>query len=258
MNNGTMRAEQYRGYFDLQLRFAAKLCTVRGEDMSYGIETYTNLHRRFGFGVPRRPGVEVNARWLSFLDKINSYTHHAQRLDWAVAFFAEQCIESLPRENSFGCFGFMPPDDSGMVRIHFHNRDSDGGIGPLHHTKVGRRKLELARMWAYIREQFPAAKVVRGTSWLYHLDAYCRLFPATYTSSKVLVTHRLRFNGSSSWGQFLDHRGELKLPLAELFTDAIEKWDGHAPWLLFPYPALRTFAPLSCFTEGNSNEQLQP
>jgi hypothetical protein len=54
---------------------------------------------------------------------------------------------------------------------------------------------------------------------LYHLPAYLRLFPPGYVAVRRVV--RGRFQSMSLWGQFLDHRGEVKPEMKRRFTDAL-------------------------------------
>ena len=56
-----------------------------------------------------------------------------------------------------------------------------------------------------------------------------------------------RFQGSSAWGQFLDHRGEVNADLASRFVAAVERYDGAAPWALFPIPTLIVESPIQVF-----------
>ncbi len=131
------------------------------------------------------------------------------------------------------------------MRIHFGNRDGDG-IGPLHRTKIGRRQQDLAALVGFIDAHHPAAERIVGMSWLYHLDAYRRLFPPEYGASAVPLA-RARLSGMSSWGQFLTHDEAIKPALRDAFLRNFASLDPAAPWRSFPLPALAVSAPVAAF-----------
>ena len=144
---------------------------------------------------------------------------HAQRVAWTQACFVQSPPERLPPgQRQFGCFSCDPPDTDGMVRIHFTNRDADG-IGPLSRTKIETRRQELQAMFTYVQQTYAHATAVRGGSWLYHLEAYRRLFPPVYGDSREVLEGISHFQGTSSWGQFLDHREGVKPALREQFLE---------------------------------------
>jgi hypothetical protein len=57
-----------------------------------------------------------------------------------------------------------------------------------------------------------------GTSWLYNLEAYQRLFPAAYTSSTRVVR---RFQAMPPWGQFLDRHGQVNQAMRDRFLRSL-------------------------------------
>ena len=88
---------------------------------------------------------------------------------------------------------------------------------------------------------------MRGTSWLYSTRSYCAIFPPAHVASARVRTDVHRFQGSSAWGQFLDHRGGVKADLSARFTAAVDVFDGTAPWRLFPVPTLVVESPIDVF-----------
>jgi hypothetical protein len=70
-------------------------------------------------------------------------------------------------------------------------------------------------MFTYVMQTHADAKEVRGGSWLYHLEAYRRLSPPVDGDSREALEESTHFQGSSSWGQFLDHREGVKPALRE-------------------------------------------
>lgn len=75
-------------------------------------------------------------------------------------------------------------------------------------------------------------------------------FPPTHIASATERTGVYHFQGSSSWGQFLDHRGGVKADLAARFVAAVDNYDGAAPWRLFPIPTLNVESPIEVFDLG--------
>jgi hypothetical protein len=113
---------------------------------------------------------------------------------------------------------------------------------------VERRLAELRALFGWVAEHHPDARRVRGTSWLYHLEAYRRLFPPAYTSAPG-VPERLYFHGSSSWGQFLDHRERVKPAARSAFLAQLPALDPERIGQAFPLPALKVTAPLAVFLD---------
>jgi hypothetical protein len=57
----------------------------------------------------------------------------------------------------------------------------------------------------------------------------------------------VRFQGSSSWGQLLDHRERVKPALRAQFLVNLAKLDRQRLWEVFPPPTYRAHAPLQAF-----------
>ena len=237
-------AERLRPFFDAQLRFAEALAAATSRALGETCLEFTNLHRRFGLGR-----VEVGApspQWARFGDGLVRCASPTERLDWTVAFFAAAPVqESVTRR--FGCFSYELAGEGDIVRIHFSSRDGDD-VSPLALAKVDRRLADLRAMIADVRDRHPGARTVRGGSWLYNLAAYRRLFPPTYAAS-VFTPERVRLDGTSSWGQLLDFRGEVKPAARQALLDALPSLDPAAPWTAFPLRALGAEAPIEAFHE---------
>jgi hypothetical protein len=238
-------AERLRDYFDLQLRFAEAVAATAALPLSEAVSQCTNFYRRFGLG--RLQGTPISAEWKKYTEQLMRLQTHEQRVAWTQACFAQSPPESLPPgQRQFGCFSCDPPDEDGMVRIHFANRDNDG-IGPLSRTKIEARRQELKAMFTYVKQTYADAKEVRGGSWLYHLEAYRRLFPPVYGDSREVQEGNTRFQGTSSWGQFLDHREGVKPALRKKFLENLKKLDMDRLWEVFPLPACRAHALIQAF-----------
>lgn len=243
----TEQALRLRPYFDLQLRFAEAMAAAGGEALAASVARNTNLHRRFGFGrIDDGVGAPQWADYLALL--ADAHTHEA-RLDVTCSFFA-QCPDEKKPENEarFGCFSFELQDERGAVRIHFGNREEDG-ISPLSRARMPERQRELREMFAHIRTAHSEASRVRGGSWLYRVEAYRRLFPPGYVKSCTPAHGLMRFDGTSSWGQFLDRQGGVKPDLREIFLRNLPSLDPKSAEDVFPLPAMRAEAPVGLFFE---------
>jgi hypothetical protein len=237
------RAERLRDYFDLQLRFAEAVAATAALPLSEAVAQCTNFYRLFG--LERLQDAPI--AWEKYTAQLMTLETYAQRVAWTQAFFAQSPPERPPPgRQQFGCFSCDPPDADGAVRIHFANRDTDG-IGPLSRTKIDTRRQELQAMFTYVKQAYAEAKAVRGGSWLYHLEAYRRLFPPVYGASRQVQEGTVRFQGTSSWGQFLDHRERVKPALRAQFLENLKTLDMHRLWEVFPLPACRAQAPMQAF-----------
>ena len=233
-------------YFDLQLRFAARLAEVGGPPLGEAVTWYTNLHRRFGLGMARRDQ-PASALWRRLLDGLGEAPDHAARLAWTLECFAAAPPEQPPPgQHRFGCFACDAPDGSGVLKLHFSNADGDD-VSPLAEARRARRRAELTAMFAFVAANHPDAASVRGTSWLYHLEAYRRLYPPGYAASRRPPDRPLHFHGSSSWGQFLDHRGAIKPAARDRMLVNLPALNPLRLREAFPLPALLVTAPIDEF-----------
>lgn len=239
-------AERMRGYFGVQLMLAERIAALSPSDLGEAALRCTNLHRRFGLGRPEHGAAPA---WSDYAGRLEQSGSATERLDWTIEFFVGAPEETAPAGHvHFGCFACEPPDADGAVKIHFNNRDTEGGLGPLASAKAGARMAELDRLTAHVRAAWPHARKIKGGSWLYNLEAYRRLFPPAYAASRRRP-EAVRLTGSSSWGQFLDWRGAVKPDLAQAFAANLDRLDPAAPWRAFPLPALTAEAPVDAFIE---------
>lgn len=132
------------------------------------------------------------------------------------------------------------------MRIHFYNRDTNGAGGPLAASKAGQRQDELAAMVRHIRQIHPEATDVCGSSWLYNLKAYRRLFPPDFAASRTLPD-TVRPTGTSTWGQLIDSRNDIRPEIRDTMVANLNRLDPSAPWLAFPFRVLTASSPLESF-----------
>jgi hypothetical protein len=228
------QGERLRGFFEVQLLFAERLAERTPLAIADACLRFTNLHRRFGLG--RATQGAPRPEWTRYAAGLECCASSGDRLDWTVAFFVDAPPEPVS-DLVFGCFKYDPPNPEGILRIHFSNRDSADSVGPLDRRKLDARLADLRAMFGHIQAHHPDARSVMGASWLYNLDAYCRLFPPEYVASRFAPS-RLRLDGTSSWGQLLDFRGAVKPAVRQALLDNLRDLDLAAPWRAFPLRAL--------------------
>jgi hypothetical protein len=227
-------------YFDVQLRFAGHYARIAKTSLSEAVAVCTNLRRRFGLW-----GAAGEAPWTRFLNGIVPGMPHEELLRRTCEFNLACDPPSTPR-HPFGCFSYEVSSGA-VLRIHFQDPHPASAEGPLARSRMPERLAELKAMFAHVRGDHPEVTSIRGVSWLYHLDAYKRLFPPAYGASAALPTFPLHLNGSSSWGQVLDHRQEVKADMRAQLTASFPHMTMDAPWRIFPLPALVATAPVDLF-----------
>jgi hypothetical protein len=244
---GIAAAEVSRGFFEVQLHYAATLSARTRISLAEAITFHTNFHRLFAYGnlAKMSPAEE----FLSLVRYVTAIQDHTRRLDLLVAAFAQRPVDPWPPDRfPFGpCFACEAPDQDGAVRIHFRNNDRSGDVGPLHASKIGERRVDLTQMFAFLARRWPETKDVNGASWLYNTEGYRRLFPTEFTDSRTPLIGPRPIHGLSTWGQFLDFRGYAKPAIAEAFRQNLKSLDPAQPWLAFPYQVLSTTAPFEVF-----------
>jgi len=229
------------------LRVATAICRARGQPPGRAASPrHHPLHQPAPPLWPVGPARECGLGSVS----AGHRPHHLARraLRWTGQFHA-QCGSDYSPLQPFGCFSYEPPGPGGVVRIHFTPPATapNDGDGPLSRAQMGHRRAELAAMVRHVRQHHQGATSVMGVSWLYNLPAYCRLFPADYAASAQLPSFALHLNGSSTWGQVVDHRQQVKPHLRDQLLANLPALDVAAPWRVFPLPALVASAPLACF-----------
>jgi hypothetical protein len=145
---------------------------------------------------------------------------------------------------TFGCFSYarVPRD---RIRIHFQNTDT-AGHSSLGMACVGQRRADLTALFRHVQRTLPAHVQVVGVSWLYNLEAYRRLFPASYIATARVICPR--FRSMPLWGQFLDRHGELKEQMTRPFLARLEQQTCVARLHeCFPFQVLTVEAPVQEF-----------
>jgi len=240
------------GYVELQLRLARRAATLGTHDFLDAVAELTNLRRRLGFG---EPADAPHDPWARYLDGLEVQPDLAGQVRWTIE-FAESNDAPAPPSAAVaraGPFSAHVHDD--ILSTHFVPRAANA-TSPLHRSCLAQRRRELWTVLAAAIRLHPEIRRVRGTSWLYSTRSYRAIFPPMHVASATVRTHVYRFQGSSSWGQFLDHRGDVKAELAARFVAAVDGYDGTAPWTLFPIPTLVVDSPIEAFGFGRRSDSV--
>jgi hypothetical protein len=236
-------------YVELQLRFARRAAALGTHALAEAVTELTNLHRRLGFGDPTDP---PHHRWTCYLEGLESQRDLGGQVRWTIEFAAANRVTPPPSSAVARAGPFSVHVRGDVLRTHFAPAAADD-VSPLHASRLPQRRSELRAALAHARRLRPEARRVRGTSWLYSTRSYCAIFPLSHISSATVCADVYRFQGSSAWGQFLDHRGRVKSDLAARFVAALDHFDGTAPWLLFPIPTATVDSPIEVFDLDGPN-----
>jgi hypothetical protein len=199
-----------RAFIEVLLYFARRVAEVERIDMAEALLGWTPLYLNFNLGRSFDP---THPTWREFL---TGYQRTTDPVGWTHAFYLAHAREYPPSPH--GCFSYEYESAARCIRFHFANRDTSG-LGPLSEERQQERRHELTGMFRNIRLHLPEAQAVRGRSWMYHLDAYCRLFPPDYIATAAPVDAELQF--MSLWGQFLDHVGNVRPDGSRTFMQAV-------------------------------------
>jgi hypothetical protein len=229
-----------KDFFALQLTFAERVAELAQVPRERALLDYTNLYVRFGLG---REFDEQQPVWRAYLAGLRAagnvcdYTHEFY-LGTAGATTAPLSL------GKFGCFSWACEEQQ-RIRLHFVNNEP-GHISPLSTCERDMRLSELGALFAHVKAVVGDAARVVGVSWLYNLEAYRRLFPPGYGESRRRMP--ARFRGMSLWGQFLDHRGELKRTAVDRLLESVGRQSSiEEVERCFPLQVLTTEGPVQQF-----------
>jgi len=233
-----------REYVELQLRFAERFTILGLCDLEHAVLRYTTFFRRFGFGSP--DAADTNDDWIRYSSTLVGLPTLAEQTAWTAEFAETLDAPSAAAHDKVRCGPFSGEVCDGVLRTHFMPHDDDG-LSPLDESKRERRRAELRTIVDMARDRHPGLVRVRGESWLYNTRSYRALFPPAHVATAHTRTGTTRFQGSSAWGQFLDHRGDVKASLRATFLTALDRFDGSEPWRVFPLPTLIVDSPIEVF-----------
>jgi hypothetical protein len=203
-----------REWFTVQLRFAERAATIVGVTYEEAVRECTNCCRAFGLSEHGDP---ADPSWQEFLRGLRVAE---DRAEWAYRFALSN--RQGAGTAAFGCFDFDYEAETREIGLHFLNNDPSP-LGALSKARLPERRRELRAMFEAIALAHPEAVVVRGTSWLYGIEAYRRLYPPAYWQTAIQVATETEFQYMALWGQFLGRDAQVKRALAEPFLAAVER-----------------------------------
>jgi hypothetical protein len=203
-----------KSFFDLQLQFAHKVTVLSGLPLARALLAYTNLYIRFGLGRDFDP---AHPTWREYVAGLHD-TNDSR--EWTYRFYSTrpEAMAGPTVVATFGCFSYARLRGD-RIRLHFRNAETDG-CSPLGIERLGQRLAELAALFEHVKRTLRPPLQVAGASWLYNLDGYRRLFPASYVATAHMIEHR--FQRMPLWGQFLDRHGEIKERMTRQFLERLE------------------------------------
>ncbi|KQP45599.1 hypothetical protein [Pseudorhodoferax sp. Leaf274] len=229
-------------YFSLQLAFALRHAVQAQVPFEVAVARCTNLRRRLNLGGP-----SCVSRWGEFLAEMRRLQSDPSALLATCVAFHDARPPAVPAR-SFGCFAYEPPNAAGVLRMHFMP-PAGASSSPLAAVNMAARRAELGEMFSHVLRNEKGVRSVLGVSWLYNLDAYKRLFPSAYVASVKKPWFPLHLNGSSTWGQVLDWRGQVKPEMRAALLSRLHLMDAEAPWIVFPLQAMAATCGVQAFHE---------
>jgi hypothetical protein len=234
-----------RSYFALQAAFARRVADVTAVAFQEACRLHTAFYalaRDNDAGVaPERNDFDGgHPAWVGFVDAVAG---GEDPVDYVYAAYLEG--DARADEPDGPCFTFAYWPEDRLVRIHFSNNAAGTALRP--HTAEDRRR-ELRDVFETVTRLHPEAATVRGTSWLYHLEAYRRLFPPAFVGDLHSVGHPHQF--AALWAQFLDRRGIVKPSLAGPFLAKVASATTMAELdEAFPFDVLAATSDLGVFVD---------
>jgi hypothetical protein len=226
-------------FFQIQSAFAHKLEELTGISLEQALLEKTTFYVRLGIHDWKHD--RTNPKWMSYWNKVEEGDDPAEA---AYQIYLSE-YEQYKKEPNPSCFSYSYFEPEKAIYLHFQNNYASN-LSPLVLENLPIRKQELARIFAEIKDKYPEAKEVEGSSWLYTYDSYKSLFPPEFIANLYPVEPGLKGNGA--WGQFLTSRGELNQKRSDLFIRNVEVAKNKEDLMKsFPIPTYDTSASIAAF-----------
>lgn len=178
-----------RSYFELQANFALRVADIEGINFGEACRLHTAFYalaKDNDAGVaPERNDFDAgHPDWIAFLKAIDD---GADPVDYVYRAYLDGDAQG---DIGTSCFDFTYWPEDRLVRLHFSNDRNGTALRP---STVDDRHRELNGVFQTVARDHPDARAVRGTSWLYHLEAYRRLFPPSFAAGMTSVGHPHQF-----------------------------------------------------------------
>ena len=232
-----------KGFFEVQLAFARKVAKITQRPFENAVLRYTAMYRILGLDWSADP---TNPTWQKYTQVLQQDAKEDAEATYQFYYAMSDSIPHMSDQPHWGCFAHDYLPDQHRVKIHFSNQDFTE-YGALSHQRMDVRKAELKAMFTVIQQEHPDAETIVGSSWLYNLEAYKRLFPIEYGQS-AKAAHPVPYLGRGLWGQFLNHEWQVNEHTAGVFLQRVEAaTDMPQCDQSFPYQLLLPKAPISLF-----------
>lgn len=241
-----MEAPYPPGYFDLQVRFARRVSLLAGAPFEDALLHWTSFYKLLGASGDFDP---ADAVWRGLLARLRDGAALDEQTTAIYAYYLQQYaqIPTFSDQPHWGCFAYEWRPESRSIRLHFGNMETHEP-GPLSRQRVEMRKSELQAMVKEAHKSHPEAEWVIGGSWLYNLEAYRRLFPASFGQSATPDEPHIQFR--ALWGQFLRSDFSIDQDRAAIFLARVSALRDMREYSgCFPYQVLLTRATMRDFLD---------
>lgn len=235
-------------YIRIQVVYARKMAELAHRELADTLLDQTALYKMLGAQGDFDAADPIWRELLARLDAKADVEGLARALH---AYYLERAQEMATHrvqhgdDRQWGCFAFDWRPQRRAIRIHFTNQDAPEP-GALSHQRMAIRLAELRAMFVAVRQERPDAERVIGASWLYNIEAYRRLFPATFGASAAPTEPGFQYR--ALWGQFLRSDWSLNMERAdELLGKVAHLTDPAQAAGCFPFQVLQTHAPIAAF-----------
>jgi hypothetical protein len=173
-----------KAFLDLQFTFAERAANLAGVPLRWALLGYTNIYVRLGLGRGFDP---EQAGWQTYLSGL---IDNSDGRDWTYQRYLQNAESNTSPavEASFGCFSYAILD-SGDAKLHFQNAELDA-VSPLSDARCQQRRAELTALIDNLKHTRGSDLMVIGSSWLYNINAYLRLFPRQYSFNAHVIQGR--------------------------------------------------------------------
>lgn len=225
-------------FFEFQLQFAQHLTKQFHLSLSDALYNYTTFSTVFG-----------DDNWTEYVTHLEGVPDVNA---WTYQWYLKVRLEDPKPHDTifhghplFGCFYYLVRDET-IIRIHFTKNDALS-LRPLSHERMTTRQNDLRAMFHHISNHVPTVTTVLGNSWLYNLEAYCRLYPPAYIAG-LPVSDEAEFQFLAFWGQCFDYKWNPKPTITQVILENLKMTKSlhHLRWC-FPYQALQPSCAISAF-----------
>lgn len=226
-------------FFQIQFTFVSKLVQITGVSLETALLENTAYYVRIGCHDWKHD--KNNPVWREYWQKI---TKGENPVEDAFLMYLSEC-KKYKDQPVTECFSYSYYEPEKAVYLHFQNNFASDA-SPLAPENLLLRRRELLKMFKEIKEKYPEAQEVKGSSWLYAYESYKSLFPPEFIAQLRPTEPGLKGNGI--WGQFLARDGGINQNRITQFLQNINQASTKEQLMQsFPIPTYDTNASVDCF-----------